>query len=87
MEYVKKYYQPTGELYKPLITMHNWNDPNVSFEHEELYAQLVKKEGCKQNLTVLPIPGFGHCNFKSWQVLGAFYLLLDKVDFDFSLLK
>ena len=87
MEYVKKYYQPTGELYKPLITMHNWNDPNVSFEHEDLYAHLVKKNGYKRNLTVLPVPGFGHCNFKSWQVLGAFYLLLDKVDFDFSLLK
>jgi hypothetical protein len=41
---------------------------------------MVYAKGNGANLTVLPIPGFGHCNFKPWQVLGAFFLLLDKVD-------
>ncbi len=80
LEYVTNFYEPTGDLHKPLVTMHNWNDPNVPFEHEELYAQMVYAKGNGANLTVLPIPGFGHCNFKPWQVLGAFFLLLDKVD-------
>lgn len=82
MEYVKTFYQPTGKLHKPLVTMHNWNDPNVSFEHEVLYAHLVKKNSCKRNLTVLPIPGFGHCNFEPDQVLKAFSLLLMQIDYD-----
>jgi hypothetical protein len=80
MEYLRAFYQATGELHKPLVTLHNWNDPYVSFRHEEIYAQWVHEQGHGQNLTVLPIPGFGHCNFEPWQVLGAFLLLLDKVD-------
>lgn len=83
-KYVKKFYQPTGKLRNPLVTMHNWNDPNVSFSHEEIYAQLVNEKGYGHNLTVLPIPGFGHCNFTPLQVLKAFSLLVKKVDDDFD---
>lgn len=83
-KYVKKFYQPTGNLFKPLVTMHNSNDPNVPFEHEELYEQLVDASGNGGNLTRIEIedPGFGHCNFEPKQVLHAFDLLLMQLDHD-----
>jgi len=58
------------------IMLHNLRDPAVPYWHEKEYKKLVEKVGRSQNLTVLPVLGHGHCNFKSWQVLGAFYLLL-----------
>ena len=84
LEYVREFYQPTGNLRKPLVTMHNSKDPNVPFEHEELYEQLVYESGLGGSLTKFEIedPKFGHCNFTANQVLDAFSLLLMQLDYD-----
>ena len=77
--YVADYYQTTGELDVPLVTLHNLSDPAVPYTHEEVYKQIVAQKGKSGNLTVLPVLGYGHCDFKPWQVLGAFYILLNQV--------
>ena len=79
-QYVEDYYQTTGELDVPLVTLHNLSDPAVPYRHEEIYKQLVAQKGKSGNLTVWPVLGYGHCNFKPWQVLGAFYILHNQVD-------
>ena len=79
-QYVKDYYQTTGNLNVPLVTLHNLSDPAVPYRHEEIYKQLVAQKGKSGNLTVWPVLGYGHCNFKPWQVLGAFYILHNQVD-------
>jgi pimeloyl-ACP methyl ester carboxylesterase len=79
-QYVKDYYQTTGNLNVPLVTLHNLSDPAVPYRHEEIYKQLVAQKGKSGNLTVWPVLGYGHCNFKPWQVLGAFYILHNQVN-------
>ena len=79
-QYVEDYYQTTGELDVPLVTLHNLSDPAVPYRHEEIYKQLVAQKDKSGNLTVWPVLGYGHCNFKPWQVLGAFYILHNQVD-------
>lgn len=78
--YVSEYYDPNGVLQVPMVTLHNLFDPAVPYRHEGLYKQIVEGSGYGHNLTVLPTLGYGHCDFKSWQVLGAFYLLLNQVN-------
>jgi pimeloyl-ACP methyl ester carboxylesterase len=77
--YVKNWYDTTGKLRRPLVTLHNLSDPAVPYKHEELYKQKVAAAGKLSNLTSLPALGYGHCNFKPWQVLGAFSVLLNQV--------
>lgn len=71
--YVKDYYQPTGNLVVPLVTLHTLLDPQVPFRHELMYRDLAKDSG---KLTVLPVPRYGHCEFTAGEVLGAFGLVL-----------
>ena len=79
-QYVADYYQTTGDLQVPLVTLHNISDPAVPYRHEKIYKQLVAQKEKSENLTVWPVLGYGHCNFKPWQVLGAFYILNNQVN-------
>ena len=76
--YTGRFYQTSGELRRPLVTVHNTLDPIVPFQHEVNYRELVAKAGSSQFLTVLPIEGYGHCDFTSEEVFGAFQLLLQQ---------
>jgi len=77
--YVTTWYDTTGELTRPLVTLHNLSDPAVPYKHEALYKQKVAAAGKLSNLTSFPALGYGHCNFQPWQVLGALYVLLNQV--------
>lgn len=77
--YVKEWYDTTGKLTVPLVTLHNLSDPAVPYKHEELYKQKVAAAGYLSNLTSFHALGYGHCNFQPWQVLGAFAVLLNQV--------
>jgi pimeloyl-ACP methyl ester carboxylesterase len=78
--YLKAWYDTTGELTVPLVTLHNLSDPAVPYKHEALYKQKVAAAGYLSNLTSFPVLGYGHCNFQPWQVLGAFSVLLNQVN-------
>lgn len=41
VSYYSRYYQPTGSLRVPTLTLHTWVDPDVPTEHEALYRGLV----------------------------------------------
>jgi pimeloyl-ACP methyl ester carboxylesterase len=70
--YVRRAYQPTGELYVPLVTLHNTLDPVVPYWHEDLYASRATP-GLFQHI---PVEGYGHCAFTAEQVLTAFGILV-----------
>lgn len=78
--YVRKFYQTTGELERPLVTLHTTLDPVVPFKHELLYFGLAASEEDRDNqfLTVQPVPRYGHCNFTPDEVLQAFGLLVSR---------
>jgi pimeloyl-ACP methyl ester carboxylesterase len=74
--YVRAFYGTTGQLHRPLVTLHTTLDPVVPFRHELLYAGKVLLAGRSGNLITLPVPRYGHCHFTIDEVLGAFALLL-----------
>ncbi|OGO17719.1 MAG: hypothetical protein A2Z14_03270 [Chloroflexi bacterium RBG_16_48_8] len=73
--YLYEYYKTTGDLERPLVTLHTLLDGAVPFRHEIYYFDRVANKGRLPNLTVLPIAGYGHCAFKPYEILGAFALL------------
>jgi hypothetical protein len=76
--YVSAYYQPTGQLGVPLVTLHNALDPAVPSEHELIYGSMATPGW----FFPYPIPlaeSYGHCNFTSDEVLGAFGMLVGVV--------
>ena len=79
-DYVNDHYDPNGELEVPMVTLHNLFDPAVPYRHVYIYKKVVEGSGYGQKLTVLPTLRYGHCDFEPWQVLGAFYLLLNQVN-------
>lgn len=78
VKYMLRYYQTTGYLQRPLVTLHTTQDPQVPFNHELIYYNLVLSKGRLGYLTILPVFRYGHCNFTPGEALGAFGLLLAK---------
>jgi len=72
LQYLRDYYEPTGDLEIPLVTAHNLLDPAVPFEHENIYAARVASKGKEDLLAVFPVEGYGHCNFTTDQIQLAF---------------
>jgi pimeloyl-ACP methyl ester carboxylesterase len=54
-QYAQDFYQTTGNLSRPLVTLHNTLDPIVTLEHELIYSALVRHNQKQQFLTFLLI--------------------------------
>jgi pimeloyl-ACP methyl ester carboxylesterase len=76
--YMRRFYQTTGELQRPLVTLHTTLDPVVPFLHEQIYSSLAAATGDSSFLTVIPVPRYGHCNFHIEEIAGAFNLLVQQ---------
>ncbi len=74
--YLRDFYEPTGNVRRPLVTLHTSLDPVVPFRHELLYTVRALLAGRLANLTVLPVHRYGHCTFTIEETLGAFALLV-----------
>jgi pimeloyl-ACP methyl ester carboxylesterase len=79
LNYVAKYYTPTGRLTVPVQTLHSDRDPVVPAWHENAYAQLVGEEGASDLLEQHTISAYGHCAFTPQQVLTAFDQLIARL--------
>ena len=73
--YLANYYEPTGRLGVPLVTLHTSDDPAVPAFHPTLLAQAVAAAGNSAQLQQVLIPRFGHCNFAPQEIGGALDLL------------
>jgi hypothetical protein len=77
VEEMRERYTTTGDLARPLLTIHTLYDSQVPFHHEVLYEEKCTLRGSEgtyhQNLAV---DRFGHCNFTTDEVLLAFAVLL-----------
>ncbi len=74
-EYLRWFYEPTGALEIPLVAIHNTLDPAVPFEHENIYAGRAAASG---HFTVIPVEGYGHCNFTNTEIMDAFQEIVFK---------
>lgn len=78
--YVGKYFQPTGVLGMPTLTLHTTRDPLVPFFHEGLFADIVRRSGSSASLFQRSVDGFGHCAFSTEQMVDGFEALADWVE-------
>jgi len=70
--FVRRAYQPTGELQRPLITIHTALDPQVPSWHEDAYGALAGPSGL---FVPIIVPRYGHCEFDPQEILYAFSVL------------
>ncbi len=72
------YYQTTGRLARPIVTMHTTGDPIIPYWNELLYTIKTLNQHDLAERTNLPIAAYGHCNFTAADTLIAFGLMLLK---------
>jgi hypothetical protein len=70
--------QTSGNLWRPLVTIHTTGDPIVPIWHESLYRNKLSFFG-KLLESRITINRYGHCNFTDAEVLAAFAVLVLKV--------
>jgi len=73
---IARYYQTSGKLKSPLVTLHDTGDPIVPYWHETLYTVKTVMTGSLFKRINIPIVRYGHCNFKSSEALAAFAILV-----------
>lgn len=75
-EYEDRYYEPTGRLEIPVVTLHNRWDPLVPFFHEGVFAATVQSAGATSMLEQRVVEDFGHCRLPADDVVAAFQALV-----------
>ena len=70
--FLRKSYEPDGDLSIPLLTLHNARDPVAPIFHEALYQAKVSQRGRQDFLLQRSKDSYGHVNFSGAELLGAF---------------
>ena len=77
LNYVRHYYEPTGNLSIPLLALHNARDPQVPYFHETRYHDLVASAGRSDLLVqLLGSQPYGHANFSDQEIADRFQQLV-----------
>lgn len=76
---MEAFYQTSGALSIPLVTMHTTGDAIVPFWQQTLYRSKVVEHGSQTLHSGLPILRYGHCDFKDSEMLAGFALLAYRV--------
>jgi pimeloyl-ACP methyl ester carboxylesterase len=71
-QWARLWYDPSGALPVPVLTLHTLLDPGVPVWHEALLQAQVQRRGAGARLAQQLVPDYGHCRFTPGQVLGAF---------------
>ena len=73
VNYISKYYDPSGKLQIPVLTLHTLLDPVVPIlVHEPKYLSLVNGTGSGNELVQQSVARYGHCAFQVQEELNAF---------------
>jgi pimeloyl-ACP methyl ester carboxylesterase len=80
VQYLQQYFEPTGDLRIPTLTLHTTRDPVVPAWHEPLYAAKAAAAGTTANLVQRSVDRFGHCTFTGAETLQAFSDLVKWVE-------
>ncbi len=80
-QYLWRYFEPTGKISTPHLSLHNNRDPAVPVFHEALYAAAVAEQGTSDLLVQRISDRYGHTGpYLADEVYGAFEELVDWVD-------
>lgn len=78
LDEIGAYYETTGKLFRPLVTMHTTGDPIVPYWHEPIYRFKAFVSGSWIYHSNLPVLRYGHCNFNVVEAILALGGLLIK---------
>jgi pimeloyl-ACP methyl ester carboxylesterase len=78
--YLRNYYETTGNVRIPMLTIHTTRDPLVPIFHEGLYATRANEAGTSANLVQRSISRYGHCAFTANEMAQSFRDLVSWVD-------
>ena len=73
---ISQFYQTSGSLSRPLVTLHTTGDPIVPYWHETLYNIKVIAHGSLLKHLNIPIVRYGHCNFTATEALASFAVMV-----------
>ena len=76
---IERYYDPTGVLTSPLVTLHTTGDFLVPYDHVALYISKTIQAGNPDKHHHVKVDRYGHCSFKQAEILEAFDILVDMV--------
>ncbi|MFA6242498.1 MAG: prolyl oligopeptidase family serine peptidase [Candidatus Hydrogenedentales bacterium] len=80
LDEIAAFYQTTGKLERPLVSIHTLWDPQVPYAHMPLYRAKTVRVGSAPQYLHIPIARYDHCEFKENEVLLAFALLVLRVE-------
>lgn len=72
VNFLHKYYDPTGDLRVPMVSMHTTLDPVVPLFHETDYQSLVDAAGQATNLHRVTVERYGHVMFTPDEIVAGF---------------
>jgi pimeloyl-ACP methyl ester carboxylesterase len=79
LQEIGRYYETSGKLRVPLVTMHTTGDPIVPYWHEILYNAKSPSGGSAPPHINMPIDRYGHCTFTTQEAMTAFGALVGMV--------
>lgn len=81
LEEIANYYETSGDLVRPMVTMHTTGDPIVPVWHQDLYTSKVP--GVFPDFPYIPITvdRYGHCAFTLGEIQSAFGQLVGMVTY------
>ena len=73
-------FQTTGELTNTLVRLHTTMDQQVAYMQERLYMMKLRAAGTKSLSPLIPSLRYGHCQFKPWEALLSFAIMVNMVE-------
>ena len=71
-------FETSGQLTRPMVTLHTTGDPIVPVIHQALYAAKVAGAGAEALLDESTVARYGHCTFEQAELVSAFNTLVDR---------
>jgi pimeloyl-ACP methyl ester carboxylesterase len=79
LQEISRYYETSGVLSVPLVTLHTFGDPIVPYWHEALYSDKARAGGSELKHVNIAIDRYGHCTFTTQEAMDAFGILVGMV--------
>lgn len=77
--YLERWWNPTGAIARPFVSIHTSRDPIVPIRSSDVFAARVATAGASHLLLQRTIEGFGHCGFGAPDIPMAFQTLVSWV--------
>ena len=71
-------FETSGQITRPVVTLHTTGDPIVPVAHQGIYASKVADAGAGSLLDESTVERYGHCTFELGELVSAFSTLVDR---------